>query len=270
MNIYETIEKVVNGVKRQFVLIDINEYNEFIINNNIIIKNNKIKDELIKKREEKHDEVENKRLELILTKERRYEEKENERINKINMEIINNKIINDNIKKEKEELKETYKDIFETNPDSKIKRCDFCSSYRVFPYHFKDENNKTYLRSYVKDKTEQKAACCVDCFEEAENKKEERNLDNTHYCAVCDKNIIAFGDDFYIRHLSSNHHMKKQAILKGNINNNLKLLSIKELHKIVSRTTDERGVIRISNYTRMKKDELIKKMNDIYNLLVFE
>ena len=45
---------------------------------------------------------------------------------------------------------------------------------------------------------------------------------------------------------------------------------LKELQKICSKTTNENGLYRINNYTKIKKDELVKQMNVIYDLLVFD
>jgi hypothetical protein len=80
--------------------------------------------------------------------------------------------------------------------------------------------------------------------------------------------LIAYTDDKYISHLKSKIHIKNENKLKGNID--LSLYTIKELHQISSKTLDENQMYRINNYTRLKKTELIKQMNAIYDLLVFE
>ena len=70
-------------------------------------------------------------------------------------------------------------------------------------------------------------------------------------------------------HLNSIKHKKNKAIYEGKTCE-LSLLSVKELQNICSKSLNENGFYRINNYTRMKKDELIKKMNDIKDLLVFD
>jgi hypothetical protein len=192
---------------------------------------------------------------------------ENKAKEKVEMEIKINRHSNEKIKKEKEELKEQYKEVFKTNPLSIIKKCCFCKTLRIYPYHFKDENDKPFLRAYTKDKKQEKASCCVDCFEEVEIKKEEKKITHTYHCSICDKSFVAYTNELYVSHLQSIKHKRNEAKSTGK--NDLSLLKILELHNICSKTVDENGLCRISNYTRLKKAELLEKMNSIYDLLVF-
>lgn len=269
MNIYKIVSENINGIEKNFVMIDLEEYNNYMLyvacSNKKLIDNEKLLK--IKEQQEKQEETERKRIDEINNKQRRDVEREAKHNEKIELEVKINKYNNDKIKQEKEELKEQFKEVFQTDPNSKIKKCDFCVSFKIFPYHFKDENNKPYLRAYTKDKKQEKANCCIDCFEEAENKKEERKLNHTHYCEICDKKFIAYTEELYTQHLKTTQHKKKEAKLKNK--NDLSLLSIKELHSICSKSIDEKGLCRINNYTRLKKVELLDKMNSIYDLLIF-
>jgi len=268
MNIYKMVSEIIDGVRREFVMIDLEEYNNYMLH--IAYSNKKlIDDEKIKNKQEKQkrqEDVERRKIEVIVSKEKRDIENENKAKAKIEMEIKINKYNNEKIKKEKEELKEQYKEVFNDNPQSIIKKCCFCKNYQVFPFHFKDENNKPFLRAYTKDKRQIKALCCVNCFEEVEFKKEERKINHTHYCKICDKSFIAYTDELYVSHLKTTSHKRKEAKLKGVID--FSLLSFKELNKICSKSLDERGLCIISNYTRLKKAELVEKMNVIKDKLI--
>ena len=47
------------------------------------------------------------------------------------------------------------------------------------------------MREYTQDKKKCKSPCCMDCFQTAEQKKEERKLDHTEYCHICQSSFIA-------------------------------------------------------------------------------
>ena len=268
MNIHKIVSEIIDGVKKEFVMIDIEEYNNYMFyvacSNKKLINDEKINKK--KKQQERQEAVERKKIETIKEKERKGIDKENKEKEKIEMEIKINKYNNEKIKKEKEELKETYKDVFDANPQSTIKNCSFCKAFRIFPYHFKDENNKSFLRTYTKDKKQEKAMCCVDCFEDVQIKKEDKKINHTHNCSICNKSFIAYTNELYAKHLQSIQHKRNEAKLKGKTD--LSLLNIKELQNICSKTIDDNGFYRISNYTRLKKAELLEKMNSIYDLLI--
>ena len=73
-------------------------------------------------------------------------------------------------------------------------------------------------------------------------------------------------------HFNSTKH--KNITKKNNINNGsklkLELLPVKELQKICSNSINDDGTYRINNYTKIKKAELIEKMNSIYDMLKFD
>lgn len=270
MNIYKIVNEIVDGIKKEFVMISIEEYNNYMIH--IACSNKKlIDDEKLKlKREQQHKQeaVERRKIESINYKEKKDIDKEKQLEQKIKDEIKINKFNNDRIKKEKEELLEKYKEVIDNNPQSVIKKCDFCKSYKILPYHFRDENNKPFLRAYTQDKKQVKNICCIDCYEEVLIKKEEKKLNNSHKCEICDKIIITYTDELYVKHLNSTQHKKNEALLKGK--KDLSLLNVKELNKICSKTIDEKGLYRINNYSKVKKIELLEKMNAIYDLLIFD
>lgn len=270
MNIHKIVSEVIDGVKRDFVMIDYEEYNNYM--RHIVYSNKKLVDDetIIKKREQqqKKEEVELKRIEDIKTKERREQEREEQHKASINKEIEINKFQNEKEKKLKADVRNDYDEVFKTYIDAKIQKCDFCKDYKVYPIHYKDENNKSYQREYTKDKQKFKSICCMDCYHAAEQKKEDYKAQNTEYCFICKSSYVAFTDDIITCHINSIKHKKNKAALEGK--KNISLLSVKELHKICSKTINENGLCRVNNYTRMKKDELVKQMNVIYDLLVFD
>ena len=274
MNIHKIVSEVINGVKRDFVMIDFEEYNNYMLH--VACSNKKlIDDETINKKREqqqKQEEVEFKRINDIKERERREQEREEQYRSSIEKEIKINKFNNDKVKKQKEELRDEYKEVFKSDKDAKIQKCDFCKEYRIYPIHYKDENDKTYQREYTRDKQKFKSICCMDCFQNAEQQKEDYKLKNTEHCLICNCYYVAFTDNTVFDHLNSTKHKKNKQALEGTnkeIKKDLSLLSVKELTKICSKTLNEDGTYRINNYTRIKKAELLEKMNTIYNLLVF-
>jgi hypothetical protein len=270
MNIHKIVSETVDGIKKDFVMIEFEEYNNYMLH--IACSNKKIiDDETLNKKlekQQKQEETELNRINDIKDKEIREKRKEEAYIASIEQEIKINKFHNDKVKKIKEELQQDYKEVFKQHKDAKIQKCDFCNKYLVYPIHYKDENNKTYQKEYTKDKKQCKSICCMDCFQEAEQKKEDRKIHNTEYCSICKSSYVAFSDTMIISHLNSTKHKKNKAALEGK--RDLSLLSVKELTKICSKTLNENGTYRINNYTKTKKDELVKQMNVIYDLLVFD
>jgi hypothetical protein len=269
MNIHKIVSEVIDGVKRDFVMIDMEEYNNYMLlvacSNKKLIDDEKIKEK--REKQQRQEAVERRKIEAINEKEKRDIEIENKAKEKIEIEIKINRRNNEKIKKEKEELKEQYKEVFRANPETIIKKCSFCKTLKIYPYHFKDENNKPFLKAYTKDKQQERAICCIDCFEEVQMKKEEKKLNNTHHCNICDKSFVAYTNELFVSHLKTTQHKRNEAKLKGKID--LSLLNVKELNKICSKTVDENGLYRINNYTKIKKIELLEKMNAIYDLLIF-
>ena len=279
MSIYKIVSELIDGVNREFVMIDREEYNNYILY--LAFKNKKLVDaEFLKKKkeqEEKQEEVELKRINEIEERERHEREKEEQRKEALEKEIKINKFHNEKIKKQKEELKEEYKEVFEKDKEAKILKCDFCNDYRVFPIHYKDENNNTYKREYTREKQKCKSICCMDCFQEHEQYKEDYKSKKTEHCIICNCNYLAFSEDRIISHINSIKHKKNKEIYESNLirnkeelpKKNLALLTVKELNKICSKTIKEDGTYYINNYSKIKKDELVKQMDVIYHLLVF-
>ena len=253
MNIHKIVSENINGIKTDFVMIELEEYNHYM--SLVAISNKKlINEEMLKKqkqKQEKQEEVERRKIQDINEKEKRYQEKQRKIDEKIELEAKINRHNNDKIKKEKEELMEQFKEVFNNDKTAKISKCNFCKEFKVFPYHFKDENNNFYKKSYTQDKRQEKAVCCISCFEKEEQKKEDRILENTHYCEICKSSYIAFTNDMVVCHLKSTKHKRNENKLKGKTD--LSLLTAKELMKICSKTLDEKGMYRINNYTKPKK-----------------
>jgi hypothetical protein len=105
--------------------------------------------------------------------------------------------------------------IFKTNTEAKIQKCEFCKEYRIYPIHYKDENNQSYQREYTKDKKKYKSICCMDCNQQAEQKKKDRKFENTEYCIICQSSYIAFSDNMITCHLNSIKHKKIKQNGKG-------------------------------------------------------
>ena len=117
----------------------------------------------------------------------------------------------------------------------------------------------------------------MDCFQEHEQYKEDYKSKKTEHCIICNCNYLAFSEDRIISHINSIKHKKNKEIYESNLirnkeelpKKNLALLTVKELNKICSKTIKEDGTYYINNYSKIKKDELVKQMDVIYHLLVF-
>lgn len=276
--IYKIIKKIINGIQIDMVLISIDDYRLITGDNKSI---GELEDILLKEEIERTKEAEKIRIEEESAKLRIEEEAEKLRIEEIERRDAEDKLINSkieekekknieirklqnaNIRKQKDELLNEYKHI----TDAKIKKCSFCNNYRVYPVHFLDENNKQYTRDYTKEKQKLKSVCCMNCYQDAEQKKSDYYRNNTEHCTICNCTYIALSDNMIVAHLNSTKHKKNDSKRKDIIN--LSLLSIKELQKICSKTLNENGTYLINNYTRIKKNDLLVIMNDNYHLLVF-
>jgi len=273
MNVLKVMNITINETDEECVVIRLKDYNDFMFANYAEFQKLHSRTVQLKKREEKQDDVESRRIEHIKRQELREQEHEERRKKYIEMQIIQNKYNNERLRKEKEEVAETHKEILDSNPEAKIQMCRFCKKYRINPIHFVDTDGKKYLKSYNKDNQYLKAACCVTCYDEVLYKKEERRMEHTYFCNTCQSTIIAFGEDTIIKHNSSIKHKKnenKQNYDKQKTTINLELLSLKELQSICSKSSTEEGTYLISNYTKTKKQDLIKKMYDVYDKLVFD
>ena len=82
--------------------------------------------------------MEQKRIAEIEAKEFRDRQKEEKRNLAIKHQIEMNKRYNQKVKDQKQELIDLYKD--SECPDKEPKQCGFCKEYRMYPFHFKDDN----------------------------------------------------------------------------------------------------------------------------------
>ena len=185
-----------------------------------------------------------------------------------------NRHANEAKRKIREEFKQEHKALFDSNPLAEIQTCDVCHKYRVFPTHFLNENGKDYIINRTNKKNQyEKVSCCVDCFARSEDKKEKQFIEKSIYCKTCDSTFMAYTDEIYNKHLNSAKHQKNLNIknaAKQKEQIKLDLLSVMELRTICSKSLTEQGMPIITNYIRTKKDELIKKMYDVYDKLVFD
>ena len=67
------------------------------------------------------------------------------------------------------------------------------------------------------------------------------------------------------KHIQNQQYLKKDDKL-----HKLSTKTIKELQAICNKSLNTSGTHLIPNFTRMKKAELIEKMNDNYSLLAFD
>ena len=177
-----------------------------------------------------------------------------------------NKKNNARVKEKKQELIDLYKDV--ECPDKKPKKCDFCKEWRMFPFHFKDDDGQLYLKEYSKDKQACKANCCMDCFHKAEEKKLEKAEKYKEFCPTCNGYFNCITDELVAKHLNSTKH--KRNFNKNKNFTDISLMTVKELQEICNKSLNTNGTHLIPNFTRIKKAELIEKMNAIYDDLIFD
>ena len=210
-----------------------------------------------------------KRIAEIEAKEFRDKQREEKRNLTIQHEIERNKRYNQKVKDQKQELIDLYKDI--ECPDKEPKKCGFCKEYRMFPFHFKDDNGIRYEREYKQNKQVCKSNCCMDCFHKAEEKKLEKAEKYKEFCPSCNCYFNCITDELVAKHLKCKKHIQNQQYLKKDDKlHKLSTKTNKELHSICNKSLNTSGTHLIPNFTRMKKAELIEKMNDNYSLLAFD
>lgn len=274
ITIYKIIKKLINGVERDMVLIDLNDYRILTGDDRPITTLEEEKENRKFERLKKMEENEIKNMQQMEQREKNYIEPETKAELKARKEVELNASRNRIIKKQNEELLNEYKHV----PDAKIKMCDFCKEKKIFPVHYKDENNNPYLIEYVKNKEKNKSFGCVDCYNKSIEKKNNYILDHTVYCEICKCSYISLIDDVETNHLMSSKHKKNTELFKlekqkkeetKNIKIDLSKLSIKQLQLICSKSLNKDSSYLISGYTRLAKKELLIKMNENYNSLVF-
>ena len=273
MNVLKTVIEVIDGVEKEFVMIELNEYNNYMLLMNPLYQKMAAKEKREIEKEQKQEDIERRRIEKIEERDRREKEEEINYQNSIKTQIMMNKHHNNKIKKIKDDLLEDYKEVFNSNKAAKIQKCDFCENYLVYPIHYLDENNNKYMREYTKDKQKCKSPCCMDCFQAAEQKKEDTKIEHTEYCHICESSYIALTDNAITMHFNSTKHKKnenKKSCIKNGSKLKLELLPVKELQTICSKSINDDGTYRINNYTKMKKVELLEKMNAVYDKLALD
>jgi hypothetical protein len=271
LKIHKEITEVIDGINTEFVVIEKQSYNDYM--KRVAYSNDRlVSDRYIKKIEinqQKEAEAEQRRVNGIEEKERREKEEEQERERKKNKQVDIDKHNNEKAKREKQEfLEERKADLDE--PGAKAEECKFCKTWRVFPKDFKDDNNKTFTKKYVKDKEKLESKCCVNCYCEA-NDKRINYIDecrkNKITCRYCNTKYIMITKGDKERHESTTKCLRAKDYNADK--KDLSLMKVKELQAICKRTVNDDGTYRISNYSTMKKDDLLEKMVDIYDLLVF-
>jgi hypothetical protein len=274
ITIYKIIKKIINGVERDMVLIDLNDYRILTGDNRPITTLEEEKENRNFERLKKMEEHEIKNMQQMEEREKKYVSPETKAELKARKEIQLNASRNKIIRKQNDELLNDYKHI----KDAKIKKCHFCEENKIFPVHYKDENNNPYLIEYVKDKEKNKSSGCVDCYNKSIEKKNNYILDHTVYCEICKCSYISLIEDVETNHLMSSKHKKNTELFKlekqkkeeiKDIKIDLSKLSIKQLQLICSKSLNKDSSYLISGYTRLAKKELLIKMNENYNSLVF-
>ena len=108
----------------------------------------------------------------------------------------------------------------------------------------------------------------MDCFHKAEEKKLEKAEKYKEFCPTCNCYFNCVTDELVAKHLNSTKH--KRNFNKTKNITDMSLMTIKELQAICNKSLNTSGTHLIPNFTRMKKAELIEKMNDNYSLLAFD
>ena len=83
MKVYKRVFEVMDGVEREFVMIDIEDFNNYMFLTQTSFSQLQARKEQFSKREERQQEAENKRIEEIKEKARREQEKEDKYKQKI-------------------------------------------------------------------------------------------------------------------------------------------------------------------------------------------
>ena len=269
LKIHKEVSEVIDGINYEFVMIEKQSYNDYM--KRVAYSNDRlVSDKYIKKittHQQKEAEVEQRRVNGIEEKERREKEEEQERERKKNKQIDMDRHKNDDYKKKKEEfLEERKADLDEEG--AKIEVCGFCKEFKVYPKDYKDDNDKTYLKEYIKNKNKMKSKCCMDCYFKTKDKKEDYIRDHKETCPICNTTYMLRSQNDRDKHLNTTKCLRAQQYKYDKQKKDLTIMSVKDLQAICKRTLNDNGTYRINNYTKMKKDELLQKMIAIYDLLV--
>ena len=99
MNVYKTVIEVIEGVEKEFVMIELNEYNHYMNLTNPLYEKIAAKEKKVIEKEQKQEDIERRRIEKIEERDRREKEEEINYQNSIKSQIMINKHHNDKIKK---------------------------------------------------------------------------------------------------------------------------------------------------------------------------
>jgi len=269
LKIHKEVSEVIDGINYEFVMIEKQSYNTYM-KRVAYSKNKLVSDKHISKItafQQKKEEVELNRVNGIRERERREKEQEEERERKKVKQIDMDRFNNDKYKKEKDEFREERKQDLKQE-EAKIDICAFCKEFKVYPKDYKDDNGKTYLKEYVINKMKTKGKCCMDCYFKTKDKKEDYIRDHTEICPICNTTYMLRCQNDKDRHLNTTKCLRAQEYKYDKQKKEILLMSVKDLQAICKRTVNDDGTNRITNYTKMKKDELLQKMIAIYDLLV--
>jgi hypothetical protein len=282
IRIHKFVRQTINGVERKMVLIDYDVFTRlsgintpFETSEYIQLQQQEQEQELKRlEREKKAEEIELKRIQEIEAREQKEKIKESISDQRENKRIEITKSQNEIFRRRKIELLNDYKHI----PDAKITECGFCNDYKVFPVHFKDENDKPFKINYTNyDKTTNSrvydiSICCVDCYMKHQEKKQIKKEQYTGYCEICKCEYNKTSTASEIAHFKSAKHNKNLELSKINEIKDKRIdlskLSLKELQKICSKSLNAERYYIINGYTKISKKELLEKMNDKYDFLV--
>jgi hypothetical protein len=269
LKIHKEINEVIDDINYTYVVIEKQSYNEFMkkvaYSNDKLVSDNYISK--IVKKQERETSAELTRVSGIEEKQRREDEEEQERERKKIKQIEIDRHNNDKTKKQKQEFIEERKTDLKKD-GSTIKPCPFCKEYKIYPQDYKDENDNIYLKEYTINKNKTKGYCCVDCYFKTKDKKEDYIKDHQEQCPICNTIYMIRCENDRENHLNTNKCLRARDYKYDNKKRELSLMKMSELIMICRNTVNADGIYRIPNYTRMKKDDLLKKMIAIYDLLV--
>ena len=75
MNVYKTVIEVVDGVQKEFVMIELNEYNNYMLLTNPLYEKMAAKEKKAIEKEQKQEDIERRRIEKIEERDRRERKK---------------------------------------------------------------------------------------------------------------------------------------------------------------------------------------------------
>lgn len=134
------------------------------------------------------------------------------------------------------------------------KKCSYCKDDKIFPFEFMDSNDE--IRS------------CHKCFECCENCKISSKLAKMRKMEICECGAKYYckDDNSMIDHYDSALHKKNMASI-GKLSD-IKYLTSSKLFEIVRANLNDNGTLKISNYKKLTKNQLIEKLKEIDHLII--